>query len=54
MPTGGVNTENAREFIRRGACCVAVGTALLDKQLIEAEDWGGLTEKAKALLESLL
>ncbi|HUU39047.1 MAG TPA: bifunctional 4-hydroxy-2-oxoglutarate aldolase/2-dehydro-3-deoxy-phosphogluconate aldolase [Candidatus Desulfaltia sp.] len=53
MPTGGVNIENAREFIRSGACCVAIGTALLDKEAIAAEDWDGLTDKTKALLESL-
>ncbi len=53
MPTGGVNIENAGEFIRSGACCVAIGTALLDQELIAAEDWDGLTEKTKALLESL-
>lgn len=53
MPTGGVSIENAREFIRCGACCVAIGTALLDKKAIAAEDWDALTEKAKALVESL-
>jgi len=53
MPTGGVNVENAREFIRSGACCVAIGTALLDKKAIAAEDWDVLTNKAKALMESL-
>jgi len=53
MPTGGVSIENAREFIRSGACCVAIGTALLDKKAIAAEDWDSLTEKAGALIESL-
>ena len=53
MPTGGVSIENAREFIRSGACCVATGTALLDKKAIAAEDWDALTAKAKALVESL-
>ena len=53
MPTGGVSLENAREFIRSGACCVAVGTALLDKKAIAAEDWDTLTERARALVESL-
>jgi 2-dehydro-3-deoxyphosphogluconate aldolase/(4S)-4-hydroxy-2-oxoglutarate aldolase len=53
MPTGGVNIENAKDFIRSGACCVAIGTSLLDRLLIDAEDWNGLTEKAKALMESL-
>jgi 2-dehydro-3-deoxyphosphogluconate aldolase/(4S)-4-hydroxy-2-oxoglutarate aldolase len=53
MPTGGVDLENARDFIRSGACCVAVGTALLDKKSIEAEDWEALTVRAKTLVESL-
>ncbi len=53
MPTGGVSLENAREFIRGGACCVAIGTALLDKNAIAVEDWDVLTEKAQALVESL-
>jgi 2-dehydro-3-deoxyphosphogluconate aldolase/(4S)-4-hydroxy-2-oxoglutarate aldolase len=54
MPTGGVSIENAREFIRSGACCVAIGTALLDKKAVAAGDWDALTEKARALVESLL
>ena len=53
MPTGGVSTENAGEFIRSGACCVAIGTALLDKKAVAAGDWAALTEKARALVESL-
>jgi 2-dehydro-3-deoxyphosphogluconate aldolase/(4S)-4-hydroxy-2-oxoglutarate aldolase len=53
MPTGGVSIENAREFIENGACCVAIGTALLDKKAIEAEDWDVLTQRAKTLMNSL-
>jgi 2-dehydro-3-deoxyphosphogluconate aldolase/(4S)-4-hydroxy-2-oxoglutarate aldolase len=53
MPTGGVGLDNAAEFIRRGACCVAVGTALLDPGAIEQEDWEALTERARSLIESL-
>jgi len=53
MPTGGVSLENAREFIANGACCVAIGTALLDKKAIEAGSWDILTQKAGALVESL-
>jgi len=53
MPTGGVSIENAREFIRSGACCVAIGTALLDKKAVAAEDWDALTKKARTLVESL-
>jgi 2-dehydro-3-deoxyphosphogluconate aldolase / (4S)-4-hydroxy-2-oxoglutarate aldolase len=53
MPTGGVSLENARDFIAGGACCVAIGTALLDKKAIEAGDWDLLTRKAQALVDSM-
>jgi len=53
MPTGGVTVENAREFIGAGACAVGIGTALIDKKAVEAEDWDALTEKAGQLVESL-
>jgi 2-dehydro-3-deoxyphosphogluconate aldolase/(4S)-4-hydroxy-2-oxoglutarate aldolase len=53
MPTGGVGLDNAAEFIRRGACCVAVGTALLDPAAIERDDWEAITRRARTLVESL-
>jgi 2-dehydro-3-deoxyphosphogluconate aldolase/(4S)-4-hydroxy-2-oxoglutarate aldolase len=53
MPTGGVTAENARSYIEAGACAVGIGTALLDKALIESGDWAGLAEKARRLVESL-
>jgi 2-dehydro-3-deoxyphosphogluconate aldolase/(4S)-4-hydroxy-2-oxoglutarate aldolase len=53
MPTGGVSIENARAFIDNGACCVAIGTALLDKKAIDADNWDILTQKAKSLMDSL-
>lgn len=53
MPTGGVTIENAREFLAAGACCVGIGTALLDRKAIEAGDWKGLTSRARRLVESL-
>lgn len=53
MPTGGVSIENAADFIKNGACCVAIGTALLDQKSIERNDWEALTAKAAALVESL-
>jgi len=53
MPTGGVSVENAAEFIRSGACCVAIGAALLDPDVIATGDWEALTGKTRALMESL-
>lgn len=53
MPTGGVTLENAREFLTAGACCVGIGTALLDKKTIDTGDWEGLESRARRLVESL-
>jgi 2-dehydro-3-deoxyphosphogluconate aldolase / (4S)-4-hydroxy-2-oxoglutarate aldolase len=53
MPTGGVTLENAAEFIRQGACCVGVGTALLDPAAIARKDWEALTGYARLLAEAV-
>lgn len=53
MPTGGVDLDNAADFIAHGACCVAVGTALLDPKLIASDAWPELTARAAALAASL-
>ncbi len=53
MPTGGVTIENAGAFLEAGACCVGIGTALLDKKAIEEGDWAGLTERARRLTRSV-
>lgn len=49
MPTGGVSLTNAGDWIRAGACCVGVGSALLDKQAIQDGDFARLTKNAKVL-----
>ena len=53
MPTGGVTLTNAGDWLRSGACAVGVGSALLDKKAIEAENYEVLTENAKVLIESI-
>jgi len=53
MPTGGVTLENAREFLAAGACCVGIGTALLDRKAIDADDWDAVASGARRLVESL-
>jgi 2-dehydro-3-deoxyphosphogluconate aldolase/(4S)-4-hydroxy-2-oxoglutarate aldolase len=53
MPTGGVTPANARSFLDAGACCVGLGTALLDKALIAQGRWEELTARAAALTASL-
>jgi len=53
MPTGGVTLTNAGDWLKAGACAVGIGTALLDKKAIEAENYAQLTENAKILCESI-
>lgn len=53
MPTGGVTIENARDFLAAGACCVGLGTALVDARSVEAGDWAGIADRARRLMASL-
>lgn len=52
-PTGGVDVKNTAEFIRSGAVCIGVGSALLNKELIEKKDWHGIEHLAKAFCEQV-
>ena len=52
-PTGGVSLENTGEFIRCGASCVGVGTALLNKKMIVDSNWPALTENAEKFVEEV-
>lgn len=38
--TGGVNLENAGEFIKAGASIISVGSALVDKKAVMRKNWG--------------
>jgi 2-dehydro-3-deoxyphosphogluconate aldolase / (4S)-4-hydroxy-2-oxoglutarate aldolase len=53
MPTGGVTLENARDFLAAGACCVGIGTALVDPKIVAAGDWEALETRARVLTASL-
>lgn len=53
MPTGGVSLENAAEFIEAGAVGVAAGSNLVDAATVERRDWATLTERARALVETV-
>jgi 2-dehydro-3-deoxyphosphogluconate aldolase/(4S)-4-hydroxy-2-oxoglutarate aldolase len=50
-PTGGVNLETAGEFLKAGACAVAVGGELVDAKLIKEGRYDRIEELAKQYLE---
>ncbi|GAA0208700.1 bifunctional 4-hydroxy-2-oxoglutarate aldolase/2-dehydro-3-deoxy-phosphogluconate aldolase [Halobacterium noricense] len=47
MPTGGVSADNAGEYIEAGAVCVGAGSALVDRDLVDAGDFDAITERAE-------
>ena len=53
MPTGGVDLDTIPAFIQAGASAVGAGGALLKKDLIEANDWDGLTTLAQAFVDKV-
>lgn len=53
MPTGGVTLDNAGEWLSAGACAVGVGSALVDKKLINEENYSELTSNAVKLMDSI-
>lgn len=53
IPTGGVDVDNAGEFIRAGAVAVALGSNLVDARSVANEDWETITARARALVEAV-
>ncbi|MGM0590338.1 MAG: bifunctional 4-hydroxy-2-oxoglutarate aldolase/2-dehydro-3-deoxy-phosphogluconate aldolase [Halobacteriota archaeon] len=53
MPTGGLDRSNVGEFVRAGAAVVGVGSALVDRDAVEAGDFATLTENARAFVDAV-
>ncbi len=50
IPTGGVNLETAGEFLKAGACAVAVGAELVDARSLKEGRYDLIAEKARQYL----
>ena len=53
VPTGGINAENAADFITAGATALGVGSALVNNQLIAAGEFAALTDRAERLVKEV-
>lgn len=53
IPTGGITTENAREFIAAGAVAVALGGNLFPAEAIATGNWEAIARKTEYLLQQL-
>ncbi|HCC58787.1 MAG TPA: 2-dehydro-3-deoxyphosphogluconate aldolase [Solibacterales bacterium] len=51
IPTGGVNLESAGDFLKAGACAVAVGSELVDPKLIAAGKFDEIEALSRRYLE---
>src|ERR1700683_877845 len=53
IPTGGVNLENAGDFLKAGACAVAVGGELVDAHSIKHGYYHVIEERARQYLAAV-
>src|SRR5438093_3717619 len=53
IPTGGVNLETAGEFLKAGACAVAVGGELVDAKAIKEGRFDTIEERTKQYLAAI-
>lgn len=53
IPTGGVNLETAGEFLKAGACAVAVGAELVDNKSIAEGRFEVIEQRARQYIEAI-
>jgi 2-dehydro-3-deoxyphosphogluconate aldolase/(4S)-4-hydroxy-2-oxoglutarate aldolase len=51
MPTGGVDLNTAAEFLKAGACCLGIGSQLVDPKLVAAREFDQLRDLAAKYVE---
>lgn len=50
---GGVDQSNMKEYLKAGVCGFGVGSNIVDKKMLAAEDYAGITALAKEYVEAL-
>ena len=53
IPVGGVNLNNAREFLDSGASALAIGSALISKEAIKNRDYKSIELNTKKFIECI-
>ncbi|MBM3242822.1 bifunctional 4-hydroxy-2-oxoglutarate aldolase/2-dehydro-3-deoxy-phosphogluconate aldolase [Candidatus Poribacteria bacterium] len=53
VPTGGVEVDNAGEFIKAGSAALGVGSALVSSKIVAARKFDVLTETAQKLVQEV-
>jgi 2-dehydro-3-deoxyphosphogluconate aldolase/(4S)-4-hydroxy-2-oxoglutarate aldolase len=52
MPTGGIDSKNARDYLAAGAVAVGVGGTLCSPALVEQGDWGAIHKAASSIVHA--
>lgn len=53
MLSGGVSLDNISEYLSAGSSCILIGSSILKKEYIEAEDWHSITELSKRFAQKI-
>ncbi len=53
MPTGGINAENAGDFLRAGACALGVGGALAETKALMEGDLKRIEDQARRFVQAV-
>jgi 2-dehydro-3-deoxyphosphogluconate aldolase/(4S)-4-hydroxy-2-oxoglutarate aldolase len=53
IPSGGVNTGNAADFLAHGAVAVTAGTDVVAPQAVASGEWSEIASRAAAFVQSL-
>lgn len=53
IPTGGINADNAAEFLKAGASALGIGSALVSNDIIDSGDFTILSERAGKLVDAV-
>jgi 2-dehydro-3-deoxyphosphogluconate aldolase/(4S)-4-hydroxy-2-oxoglutarate aldolase len=53
VPTGGVTLHNCGEYLYAGCVAVAIGTGVVNSQLIKDENWQEITSRAKEYVSAI-
>jgi 2-dehydro-3-deoxyphosphogluconate aldolase/(4S)-4-hydroxy-2-oxoglutarate aldolase len=51
VPTGGVDLQNAGEFLAAGCAALGVGSSLLTPEILRNSNWAELTRLARAFVD---
>ncbi len=51
MPTGGVNRETLRDFVKAGACAVGIGGQLVENEAVERGDFARIRQLASEYVQ---